>query len=160
MRADLEKLAQLIRPTTEDESRAAGLADADAGLVEQRRNRLRRIADEMGDLPAQEALWHYARSVGDMHWEIENSMQQSVERRWLAENGDALDSSNEFVEQQGLPLAPDESVTNQVRVDYARMQHPVFAAFSKTLESTVPADAVFGKFRGSSQEPDDAKTNE
>lgn len=104
MRADLEKLAQLIRPVTEDESRAAGLAEADAGLVEQRRNRLRRIADEMGDLSAREALWHYARAVSEMHWEMEKSEQVSVERRWLAENGDALESSNAFVEERGLPL--------------------------------------------------------
>lgn len=104
MRADLEKLAQVIPPTTEDESRAAGLADADAGLVEQRINRLRRIVDEMGDLPAREASWHYARSVSEMHWEMEKSEQESVERRWLAENSDALQSSNAFVEQRGLPL--------------------------------------------------------
>lgn len=131
MKADLEKLAQGIRPTTEAESRATGLADADAGLVEQRINRLRRIADEMGDLPAREALWHYARAVDDMHGEIESEMRASVEqrslgvldaakgladlggqvpeavlahRRWLAENHDALQSSNEFVDQHGLPL--------------------------------------------------------
>ena len=149
MRADLEKLAQVISSTTGEESRAAGLAEADAGLVEQRRNRLRRIADEMGDLPAREALWHYARSVGDMHGEIESEMQASVEQRirgesdaakeladlggqvpegvlvprhWLDENHHALESSNAYVERQGLPLAPDDSVANQVRADYARME--------------------------------------
>ena len=160
MRADLEKLAQVIRPTTEDESRAAALDEADAGLVEQRRNRLRRIADEMGDLPAREALWHYARSVGDMHGEIENSIQESVEQRWLAESSDALESSNVFIEEHGLPLAQDDSVTKQVQADYARMQHPVFRAMSNLLEGTVP-ERGFGKFRGGPPpEPDDAKKNE
>ena len=187
MRADLEKLAQVIPSTTEEESRAAGLAEADAGLVEQRRNRLRRIADEMGDLPAREALWHYARSVGDMHGEIESEMQASVEQRirgesdaakeladlggqvpevvlvprhWLDENHHALESSNAYVERQGLPLAPDDSLANQVRADYARMQHPVFHAMSNLPEGTAP-ERGFGKFRGGPPpEPDDAKKNE
>ena len=113
----------------------------------------------MGDLPAQEASWHYARSVGDMHWEIENSMQQSVERRWLAENGDALDSSNEFVEQQGLPLGPHKAVTERVRAHYGHMKHPVFASLSNALESTAPKRG-FGNFRGGPPpEPDDAEKN-
>lgn len=126
MRADLDKLAQVIRPTTEDESRAAGLA----------------------------------RSVGDMHLELETEIQELAERRWLAENSDALESSNAFVEEQGLPLAPYEAVTERVRADYARMQHPVFAALSNALESTVP-EKGFGKFRGGRPpESDDAEKNE
>jgi len=40
----------------------------------------------------------------------EDGIRQAVARTqreiWLAENRDALHSSNEFVERQGLPLAP------------------------------------------------------
>ena len=80
---------------------------------------------------------------------------------WLEEKHDALESSNALIEEQRIPLAADDSVTKQVQADYARMQHPVFDALSHLLESTVPEDAGFEKFRGGwLPEADDAKKNE
>lgn len=35
---------------------------------------------------------------------IRNAVQQEQRQQWLRENSAALDSSNEFVQKQGLPL--------------------------------------------------------
>ena len=50
----------------------------------------------------------------------------------------------------------DPDVVTRVQADYARIQHPVFDSLSAALESTVPNDAGFGKFRATAVLHDEA----
>lgn len=54
------------------------------------------------------------------------------------------------------PSKPEQFVA-QFEADYARMKLPVFDVLSQALESTVPQNAGFGRFRAKAAGDDDVE---
>ena len=133
-----------------------GLIDA-RELAEARKNvRFRKQADTVrGRTPQMDAL---LRAInGSDRYTVENSLQAFD----ISSGHVTPADGNVFAD---LGFAPDAAAAlladadeRTFTADYARLEHPVFAALSKALESTVPEDAGFGKFRGPPREPDDDK---
>lgn len=133
---------------------AKGLIDAGA-LAEARKNvRFRKQSDTVrGRTPQMDAL---LRAInGSDRYTVENSLLAFD----IASGHVTPADGNVFAD---LGFAPDAAAAlladadeRTFTADYARLQHPVFAALSNSLERTVPKDAGFGKFRGPSKEPDD-----
>lgn len=135
-----------------------GLIDA-RELAEARKNlRFRKQVEQnpvRGRTPQMDAL---VRAINDSdRYIVENSLHAfgSASSHVTAADGNVFTDLGFHPDQAAALLADADE--RMFKADYARMQHPVFAALSKALESTVPEGAGFGKFRGPPREPDDDK---
>ena len=133
-----------------------GLIDA-RELAEARRNvRFRKQVDTVcGRTPTMDA---YMRAInGSDRYIVENNQHAfgSASSHVTPADGNVFSDLGFHPDQAAALLADADE--RMFKADYARMQHPVFAALSKALESTVSEHAGFGKFRGPPREPDDDK---
>ena len=135
-----------------------GLIDAKE-LAEARRNmRFRKQVDMVcGRMPTIDA---YTRAInGSDRYIIEKNVHAfgSASSHLTPADGNVSSDLGFHPDHAKALLADADADERMFKADYARMQHPVFAALSKALERTVPEDAGFGKFRGPPREPDDDK---